>query len=91
MHKSAGNSIAPSEIIDQYGADIFRLWVASSDYHSDIRGSKEIFKQLAEAYRKIRNTARYILGNISDFNPDTDAVKPEQLTELDKWGIRPSG
>ena len=85
MHKSAGNSIAPSEIIDQYGADIFRLWVASSDYHSDIRGSKEIFKQLAEAYRKIRNTARYILGNISDFNPDTDAVAPEQLTELDKW------
>ena len=85
MHKSAGNSIAPSEVIDQYGADIFRLWVASADYHSDIRSSKEIFKQLAEAYRKIRNTARYILGNISDFNPDTDAVAPEQLTELDKW------
>ena len=57
MHKSAGNSIAPSEVIDQYGADIFRLWVASADYHSDIRSSKEIFKQLAEAYRKIRNTA----------------------------------
>ena len=85
MHKSAGNAISPSEVIDQYGADIFRLWVASSDYHSDIRVSNEIIKQLAEAYRKIRNTARYILGNLSGFNPDTDRVAPEQLTELDKW------
>ena len=85
MHKSAGNAISPSEVIDQYGADIFRLWVASSDYHSDIRVSNEIIKQLAEAYRKIRNTARYILGNLSGFNPDTDRVAPEQLTDLDKW------
>ncbi len=85
MHKSAGNAISPSEIINQYGADIFRLWVASSDYHSDVRVSNEIIKQLAEAYRKIRNTARYILGNLNGFDPDTDRVAPEALTELDKW------
>ena len=85
MHKSAGNSIAPEEIIKQYGADILRLWVASSDYHADIRGSQEIFKQLADAYRKIRNTARFILGNLDGFNPDTDRVSPDELTELDKW------
>ena len=85
MHKSAGNSIAPEEIIKQYGADILRLWVASSDYHADIRGSQEIFKQLADAYRKIRNTARFILGNLDGFNPDTGRVSPDELTELDKW------
>ena len=87
MHKSLGNSISPDEIVSQYGADIFRLWVASSDYHADIRGSKEIFKQLADAYRKIRNTARFILGNLSGFNPDTDRVAPEALQELDKWAL----
>ena len=65
----------PQEIIDKYGADILRLWVASSDYHADIRISKEILKQLSDAYRKIRNTARYMLGNLSDFNPDTDSVE----------------
>ena len=59
MSKSIGNGIAPEEIIKQYGADILRLWVASSDYHADIRISKEILKQLSEGYRKIRNTARY--------------------------------
>ena len=89
MHKSLGNGIAPEEIIDQYGADILRLWVASSDYHSDIRISKDILSQLSDAYRKIRNTARYILGNFSDgetvFNPDTDSVSDDQLEELDKW------
>ena len=85
MHKSLGNGIDPAEIIDQYGADILRLWVASSDYHADIRISKEILKQLSEAYRKIRNTARFILGNLFDFNPDTDRVSPDQLTQLDKW------
>ncbi len=84
MHKSLGNSIAPSEIIDQYGADILRLWVASSDYHADIRLSKDILKQLSEAYRKIRNTARYILGNLYDFDPDTHRVPKESLLELDR-------
>jgi isoleucyl-tRNA synthetase len=87
MSKSLGNGILPSEIVDQYGADILRLWVASSDYHADIRISKEILKQLSDAYRKIRNTARYILGNISDFNPDTDMVALEELLPIDRWAL----
>ncbi|MBQ8000486.1 MAG: isoleucine--tRNA ligase [Ruminococcus sp.] len=87
MSKSLGNGIDPQEVVDQYGADVLRLWVASSDYHVDIRISKEILKQLSEAYRKIRNTARYILGCISDFNPDTDAVAIDELMPIDKWAI----
>lgn len=87
MSKSLGNGIEPQEIVDQYGADVLRLWVASSDYHVDIRISKDILKQLSEAYRKIRNTARYILGNLNDFNPDTDAVELSDLLEIDKWAI----
>ncbi|MBC8584338.1 isoleucine--tRNA ligase [Youxingia wuxianensis] len=87
MSKSLGNGMEPSEITDQYGADILRLWVASSDYHADIRISKDILKQLSEVYRKIRNTARYILGNISDFDPQTDMVSFEDLTELDQWAL----
>ena len=87
MHKSLGNGIDPSEITEQYGADILRLWVASSDYHSDIRISKPILSQLSDAYKKIRNTARYILGNLGGFDPDTDMVSDSELTELDKWAI----
>lgn len=87
MHKSLGNGIAPQEVIDQYGADVLRLWVASSDYHADIRISKDILKQLSESYRKIRNTARYILGNLSDFNPDTDMVAIDDLMPIDKWAL----
>ncbi len=90
MHKSLGNGIEPKEIYDKYGADILRLWVASSDYHSDIRISKDILAQLSEAYKKVRNTARYILGNISNqgaFDFDTDAVPLDRLTELDRWAI----
>ncbi|MBQ8396512.1 MAG: class I tRNA ligase family protein, partial [Oscillospiraceae bacterium] len=90
MHKSLGNGIEPKEIYDKNGADILRLWVASSDYHSDIRVSKAIIAQLSEAYKKIRNTARYILGNICNqggFNIDTDAVAFENMPELDKWAI----
>ncbi len=87
MSKSLGNGIAPQEIVEQYGADILRLWVASSDYHADIRISKEILKQLSDAYRKIRNTARFILGNISDFNPDTDLVSFNQLQPIDRWAL----
>ena len=74
--------------MDQYGADILRLWVASSDYHADIRISKDILKQLSEAYRKIRNTARYILGNLYDFNPDTDRVPLDQLLPIDQWALK---
>lgn len=84
MSKSLGNGIMAEDIIKQYGADILRLWVASSDYHADIRISPEILKQLSEAYRKIRNTARYILGNLFDFDPDQDMVAFDQLGELDQ-------
>ncbi|MDO5123749.1 MAG: isoleucine--tRNA ligase [Eubacteriales bacterium] len=87
MSKSLGNGIDPQEVVDQYGADVLRLWVASSDYHVDIRISKDILKQLSEAYRKIRNTARYILGNISDFEPDKDSVAIDELLPIDKWAI----
>ena len=87
MHKSAGNGVEPSEIIKDYGADIIRLWVASSDYHADVRISKEILKQLSDNYRKIRNTARYCLGNLYDFDPDKDMVPNDQLEELDKYAL----
>lgn len=88
MHKSAGNGVEPSEIIRDYGADIVRLWVASSDYTVDVRAGKNIFKQLSEAYRKMRNTARFMLGNIGDFNPATDMVAEDQLFEIDRWALR---
>ncbi len=87
MSKSAGNGISPQEIIKEYGADILRLWVLSSDFKSDISISRDILKQISEAYRKIRNTARYILGNISDFNPETDQVKYEDMEEIDQWAL----
>ena len=87
MSKSLGNGIEPDEIINQYGVDIMRLWVSSTDYQTDVRISKDILKQLAEVYRKIRNTARYMLGNLSDFNPNTDVVEYGQLEELDKWAL----
>ncbi len=87
MHKSLGNGIDPQEVIDQYGADVLRLWVASSDYHADIRMSPDILKQLSEAYRKIRNTARYILGNLNGFNPDENMVSLDELMPIDKWAL----
>ena len=87
MSKSLGNGISPQEVIKQYGADVLRLWVASCDYQSDVNISFDILKQRSEAYRKIRNTARYILGNLADFNPDTDMVALSELTSIDKWAI----
>ena len=87
MSKSLGNGIAPQEVISKYGADILRLWVASADYHADIRISPEILKQISDNYRKIRNTARYCLGNLYDFNPDTDMVSNDELEELDKYAL----
>ena len=87
MHKSAGNGMEPSEIIRDYGADIIRLWVASSDYTVDVRAGKEIFRQLSEAYRKMRNTARFMLGNISDFDPAKDMLDDDQLFEIDRWAL----
>ena len=87
MSKSAGNGISPQEVIKQYGADVLRLWVASSDYQSDISISRDILKQMSEAYRKIRNTARYILGNLYDFDPEKDTVEPNGLLPIDKWAV----
>lgn len=87
MSKSVGNTIYPQEVIKQYGADILRLWVASADYKTDIRISGDILKQLSEVYRKIRNTFRYILGNIADFDPSTDRVSYDQMLEIDRWAL----
>lgn len=90
MAKSMGNGIEPKEIIKDFGADILRLWVASSDYHSDIRISKDILRQLSEAYKKIRNTSRFILGNLANgdgFNYEADSVSNDNLLEIDKWAI----
>ncbi|MDD6189355.1 MAG: isoleucine--tRNA ligase [Clostridiales bacterium] len=86
MHKSLGNSIAPDELIPKYGADLIRLWAASSDYHLDMRCSDAIFKQLSDKYLKIRNTARYILGNLDGFDPN-ELVPFEEMEELDKWAL----
>ena len=85
MSKSLGNVIYPFNITKEYGADILRMWVASSDYNEDIRISKEILTRLSEAYRKIRNTAKFILSNLYDFNPDTDKVNYNDLKKIDKW------
>jgi isoleucyl-tRNA synthetase len=87
MSKSLGNTVAPQDVIKQYGADIVRLWAASSDYKADIRISKVILKQLAEVYRKIRNTMRFILGNTSDFDYATDKVEFKDMPELDQWAL----
>jgi len=87
MHKSLGNSIAPEEMIKKYGADIVRLWVASSDYRVDVRVSDKIFGQLSETYRKIRNTARILMANLGDFDPNTDLLDVNELYEIDKWII----
>lgn len=87
MSKSLGNGISPQEILDQYGADILRLWVSSADYRQDMRISKEMFKHLAQNYLKIRNTARYILGNLEGFDPKTDMVAYNNLCELDRWAL----
>ena len=87
MSKSLGNGISPQDVIKEYGADILRLWVLSSDYQSDVSLSKDILKQITEVYRKMRNTARYILGNTSDFDPDEDMVSYNELQEIDKYAL----
>ncbi|TAN64002.1 isoleucine--tRNA ligase [bacterium] len=87
MSKSLGNVVAPQEVINKYGAEVLRLWVSGVDYSEDIRISEEILKRLAEAYRKIRNTFRYILGNIYDFDPSKDIVEYKDLEELDKLAL----
>lgn len=85
MSKSAGNVIAPEKIIEQYGAEILRLWVASENYREDIRISNEILKRLTESYRKIRNTFRYMLGNLHDFDCQKDRVPVDEMLELDRY------
>ena len=87
MSKSAGNVVAPQGVMKEFGADILRLWVSSCDYQFDVRLSKEILKQLADAYRKIRNTFRYMLGNVHDFNAKNDKLAFEKLHPLDQWAI----
>ncbi|HJA59004.1 MAG TPA: isoleucine--tRNA ligase [Firmicutes bacterium] len=91
MHKSLGNTVAPEDMIKKYGAEMVRLWVASSDYRVDVRVSEPIFKQLSESYRKIRNTLRILLANLgtpeTDFDPNRDMVAPESLTDIDKWAL----
>lgn len=87
MSKSRGNVVAPKEIIDKYGVDILRLWTASIDYSSEIVISEEIIKRTTEAYRRIRNTLRFLLANLTDFNPQEDLIAIDELTELDKYAL----
>jgi isoleucyl-tRNA synthetase len=87
MHKSLGNAILPDEIIAEYGADILRLWATSADYRSDISLGEEILGRNTDAYRRIRNTWRFLLGNLHDFNPAAHAVAREGLFEIDRWAL----
>jgi isoleucyl-tRNA synthetase len=87
MHKSAGNAIPPSEIVDEYGADILRLWVVSQDYREDIALGKEMLKRLADSYRMVRNTIRYLLGNLNGFDPAKDSVAEADLESFDRWAL----
>jgi isoleucyl-tRNA synthetase len=87
MSKSRGTGVAPEEIIKKYGAEILRLWVASADYRDDVRLSEEILSGLAEGYRKIRNTVRWALGNLFDFDPAKDAVPVSELLPIDRWAL----
>jgi isoleucyl-tRNA synthetase len=85
MSKSLGNIVLPSEIWDKWGADLLRLWVGSQEYQADVKMSERVMTQLSEAYRKIRNTIRFALGNLSDFDPSRDAIANDQLDEMDRW------
>ncbi|MBI2985424.1 MAG: isoleucine--tRNA ligase, partial [Deltaproteobacteria bacterium] len=85
MSKSLGNVIAPQEIMKKFGAEILRLWVSAEDYREDVRISDEILNRLVEAYRRLRNTARFLISNLYDFDPERDAAWPDELDELDRW------
>jgi isoleucyl-tRNA synthetase len=87
MHKHIGNTVSPNDVANQAGAEILRLWVASSDFKEDVRLSEEILKRLVDTYRKLRNTARYALGNIFDFDPENERVEHEEMWELDRWAL----
>jgi len=85
MSKSLGNVVLPTEICDKWGADLLRLWVGSQEYQADVKMSERVMTQLSEAYRKIRNTIRFALGNLNDFDPSRHVVASEQMDELDRW------
>ena len=87
MSKSLGNGIDPNDVVKQYGADILRLLFASCDYHADVKLSHDILKQLSDSYRKVRNTARFILGNLYDFDPDKDSVPLSEMEEIDRYAV----
>ncbi len=87
MSKSIGNIVTPQEVMDKFGGDILRLWVASTDYTGEISVSDEILKRAADAYRRIRNTARFLLANLNGFDPKHDLVKPEEMMVLDRWAV----
>lgn len=87
MSKSIGNVVSPQEVMNKLGADILRLWVASTDYSGEMTVSDEILKRSADAYRRIRNTARFLLANLNGFNPATDMVAPEDMVVIDRWAV----
>ncbi|MCL6416191.1 isoleucine--tRNA ligase [Aestuariirhabdus sp. Z084] len=87
MSKSIGNVVAPQDVMNKYGADVLRLWVASTDFSSEMAVSDEILKRTADAYRRIRNTARFLLGSLHDFDPSEHQVAPEQMIALDRWVV----
>ncbi len=87
MSKSIGNVVAPKTVINRYGAEILRMWVSASDYRDDVRISDAILKQLSDAYRRIRNTSRFLLGNLDDFSPDSDSVAVDQMLEIDRFAL----
>ena len=87
MSKSIGNTVSPQDVMNKLGADILRLWVASTDYSGEMAVSDEILKRSADAYRRIRNTARFLLANLSGFNPATDLVQPEEMVVVDRWAV----
>jgi isoleucyl-tRNA synthetase len=87
MSKSVGNVVAPQEVIDRYGAEVLRLWVASENYQDDVKVSDEILKHVSDAYRKMRNTLRFLLSNLYDFDPARDKVALQDLKEMDRWAL----
>src|SRR5258708_14513628 len=87
MHKSAGNAVSPDEVIPKLGAEVLRLWCASSDYFEDMRGSEEILQRVTDGYRKLRNTARFALGNLDGFDPERDAVADQALLAIDRSAL----
>ena len=87
MSKSKGNVVAPQKVVNSLGADILRLWVAATDYRNEMGVSDEILKRTADAYRRIRNTSRFLLGNLYDFDPASDAVAYEDMPEIDRYAL----